>query len=51
VLEVIRACLAGGAEEDEVNGDKEVALWSVSRLRLEPRLPLSFGGHVVIFVE
>jgi hypothetical protein len=35
--------LAGGAEEDEANDDKEVALLSVSRLCLDLRLPLSLS--------
>ncbi len=37
MFEVIRACLAGGAEEDEANEDIEVPVLSVSLLRLAPR--------------
>ncbi len=37
VFEVIRACLAGGSEEDEENDDNAVPLLSWSLVRLEPR--------------
>ncbi len=43
MFEVIRACLGGSAEDDEVNDDREVELLSVSRLRLDPHLPLSLS--------
>jgi hypothetical protein len=47
VFEVIRACLAGGAEEeDDAKEDSEV---SVSLLRLAPRLPLSESLLVFAF--
>ncbi len=43
VFDVRRACLAGGSDEDEANDDREVPLLSVSLLRLDPRLPLSWS--------
>ncbi len=43
MFEVIRACLVGGAEEDEANGDRDVVLsWSLVRLYPRP-LPLSWS--------
>jgi hypothetical protein len=43
VLEVSRACLLGGSDDDDAKEDRDVLL-SVSRVRLDPRpLPLSWS--------
>ena len=55
VFEVIRACLAGGSEEDEENDDNAVPLLSWSLVRLEPRhsfaLVLALAFSFAIFSD